>query len=277
MIFNRRGILVELKSPAVMGVINVTPDSFFSQSRVPKPEEALRRAEKMIREGAEILDIGACSTRPGSSPISAAEEMMRLGPVLETIRSNFPDILLSVDTFYSSVAREVAQRWSVDIINDVSGGEDPEMFDVVAEHGLLYVLMHKRGTPSDMQEHCMYNDVVAEVITEIAFRLDSLRAKGVKDVIIDPGFGFAKTLDQNYSLMAELQEFKKIGPPLLVGISRKSMITNLLKCNPSEALPGTIALNSFALTKGADILRVHDVKEAVEAVKIFKKLKSCHI
>lgn len=277
MIFNRQGKLYQLETPAVMGVINVTPDSFYSQSRCMQTDGIVKRAGEMLRDGADILDIGACSTRPGSDTVSASEELMRLVPALDAIREAFPDALLSVDTFRSEIAREAAERWKVDIINDVSGGDDPEMFDVVRDLNLVYVLMHKRGTPSSMQSLCEYADVTAEVISELAFRLDLLRAKGVKDVIIDPGFGFAKNLDQNFRLMDELEEFKKIGPPLLVGISRKSMITNLLGCGADEALPATIALDTVAMMKGADIIRVHDVKPAAHAAAVIKKLRQCHI
>ena len=277
MIFNRQGKLYELETPAVMGVINVTPDSFYSQSRCMQTDGIVKRAGEMLRDGADILDIGACSTRPGSDSVSASEELMRLVPALDAIRRAFPDALLSVDTFRSEIAREAAERWKVDIINDVSGGDDPEMFDVVSDMDLVYVLMHKRGTPSSMQSLCEYADVTAEVISELAFRLDLLRAKGVKDVIIDPGFGFAKNLDQNFRLMDELEEFKKIGPPLLIGISRKSMITNLLGSGADEALPATIALETVAMMKGADIIRVHDVKPAAHAAAVIKKLRQCHI
>ena len=274
MIFNIRGKLVELVSPTVMGVINLTPDSFYAASRAVEPAEVVRRAGEMIRAGAGILDIGACSTRPGSISVSPREELSRLTPVMDLLRSEFPDMLISIDTFNASVVREAAVRWNVDIINDVSGGDDPDMFDVVAEHGLVYVLMHKRGTPADMQERCSYDDVTAEVISSLAFSLCRLRLKGVKDVIIDPGFGFAKNLEQNYRMIVELEEFKKIGPPVLVGISRKSMITSLLGCSSEEALAGTVALNSIAMMKGADIIRVHDVRPAVDAAQIVRSLKN---
>lgn len=277
MIFNRHGKLVELSTPAVMGVINVTPDSFYAESRCPTPLEVVERASEMISQGADILDIGACSTRPGSESVSPEEELARLSPAMDALRAEFPDVLISIDTFNASVADVCARRWKADIINDVSGGDDPEMFDVVARHNLVYVLMHKRGVPADMQSLCRYDDVTAEVISELAFRLSELRAKGVKDVWIDPGFGFAKNLEQNYQLMAELREFTKIGPPLLVGISRKSMITGLLNCDVSEALPATVALNTVAMLNGADIIRVHDVKAAVDAARIIKTLRKCHI
>lgn len=277
MIFNRNGHLFHLDAPAVMGIVNVTPDSFYSGSRFMDPSEALSVVDGMIADGADIIDFGACSTRPGAETVTSEVELQRLSPVLDAVRTKYPDILISIDTFYAATAATAAARWRVDIINDISGVSDPDMPAVIAANSLVYVLMHSRSVPSDMQNHCNYKDVTAEVISELAFRLDLLRAKGVKDVIIDPGFGFAKNLDQNYQLMAELSEFKKIGPPVLVGISRKSMITSLLGRSPGDVLHATTALNTAAMMEGADIVRVHDVRAAADAARIIRKLNEYRI
>lgn len=269
-----RGQLFEIGRPLVMGIVNVTPDSFYGGSRCPSAEEALGQASRMIGEGADILDIGASSSRPGSAPASEKEEWQRLEPVLDSIRSRFPDAILSVDTFRSSIARRCIEDYGVNIINDISGCADEGMPALIADSKAAYVLMHIRGTQQDMQCHAEYGDVTAEVLSELAFKVSSLRDAGVSNLIVDPGFGFAKTLDQNYRLMADLDIFHTLEAPLLVGISRKSMVSRVLEAEPDDALAGTIALNTVALGKGADILRVHDVKETVDTVKIISKLWS---
>ena len=262
--------LREFDRAAVMGIVNLTTDSFFVGSRVDI-SDLCGRVDRMLGEGADIIDLGACSTRPGSAAVDESTELERLVTAVEKIRSEFGDSpIISVDTYRSRVARECVAA-GADIINDISGGNlDPDMFATVAELKVPYVLMHMRGTPADMQTLTDYADVSAEVLQDIAFKLARLRQLGVADVIVDPGFGFAKTLDQNYRLMHALPAFKELDAPILVGISRKSMICAELGIVSAEALNGTTALNMIALMQGADILRVHDVKEAVETVKIFE-------
>ena len=272
MIFNRHGRLTDLPSPSVMGILNVTPDSFFAGSRVASIDALLEKAGMMVSQGADILDVGACSTRPGALPVPPEEEIARLAPALHALRTSFPDAIISVDTFYASVAERCVAEWNVDIINDVSGGRDPEMFPMVGRLDVPYVLTHTRGDSVSMMEKCLYGDVVADVISELAFKLDSLFRAGATDVIIDPGFGFAKDLDQNYQLMGRLEDFKKFSLPLMVGVSRKSMVTRLLDCSAEDALDGTIALDTVAMMKGADIVRVHDVLPAVRSAAVVRKI-----
>ncbi len=270
--FNIKGRLVIYERPLVMGIINLSPDSFYSGSRT-SASEVMARAEAMLSAGADILDLGGYSSRPGALDISADEELHRLIPTLRELRANFPDTLISIDTFRASLA-EACVAEGADIINDIGGGDlDPDMFRTIARLKVPYVLMHMRGTPSDMNTLTDYRDVTADVLDNLAFKCDALHQLGVADVIIDPGFGFAKTLDSNYRLMAELSAFTAIGCPILVGISRKSMIYKELGITPEESLTGTTALNMAALMQGADILRVHDVREAVETVKIYEALK----
>lgn len=254
--------------PKVMGILNITPDSFFSGSRTFLEEDIRRRVRKMIEEGADIIDVGGCSTRPGFTLLSHQEEWERVSLGCRIVREISSEIPLSIDTFNAYVAIKAIENFQVDIINDVSGGVDPEMFDIIAENKLPYVLTHNRKDGNSD-----YSDVTADVIKELSWKLHELYKRGVNDVIIDPGFGFAKTLQQNFILLNELNEFIEIGCPLLVGISRKSMIYKTLDCSPEESLTGSIALDSIALEKGANILRVHDVKEAKESVKLFTKLK----
>lgn len=271
---NIRGRLVEFDRPAIMGIVNITPDSFYSGSRVMDPADIAARARAMVSAGADMLDIGACSTRPGSPSATEAEEMERLGMALPVIRQAVgPEVIISVDTFRASVARRCVAEWGADIINDISGGAiDPDMFATVAELRVPYILMHMRGTPATMQGMTDYTDVTADVIAELSRPLARLEELGVCDVIVDPGFGFAKTLDQNYELMRNLPALEIFGRPLLVGISRKSMLTRLLGIDASEALPATCVLNAFALERGAAILRVHDVAEARQTVEIYSHL-----
>ncbi len=254
-----------------MGIINLTPDSFYAGSRKPDIDSALRLAEKMLTEGAALLDLGAYSSRPDAEDISVQEETDRLLPVVEAIVSRFRDSILSVDTFRSPVA-VAAIGAGAHIINDISGGQlDPEMFATVAELQVPYILMHMKGSPQTMKQEAHYEDVFAEVFDYFVDRYQKLKLLGVKDVIIDPGFGFAKKAEHSYALMSRLQDFNALQLPILAGVSRKSMIYRFLKVTADEALNGTTILNTIALTKGANILRVHDVKEAVEAVKIWER------
>lgn len=267
---NCRGRLVDLShGPAVMGILNVTPDSFFAGSRVASSDsELVDRAGQMLRDGATFLDIGGYSTRPGAPDISPAEETDRVLPAIEAIRRAWPDALLSVDTFRASVARQAVEAGAC-LVNDVSGGTlDPAMFETVAALRVPYVLMHLRGTPQTMQSLAKYNNVVLEVIDEMGRQLARLRALGQVDVMLDPGFGFAKTPAHNFTLLNQLETFNLFDEPLLVGLSRKSTIWRTLGTTPDQALNGTTVLNTVALMKGASILRVHDVREAVEAVTL---------
>lgn len=270
---NVGGRLIDLSSPKVMGVINITPDSFYAGSRAQGIDAAVQQAEKMLNEGATFLDLGAYSSRPGADDISVQEEMDRLLPVVEAIFKRFPDAVLSIDTFRSQVA-EAAINAGAHIINDISGGQlDPNMFPTVARLQVPYILMHMKGTPQTMAHYADYTDVFAEVYDYFTEKYYELKQLGVHDVIIDPGFGFAKKPEHGYALMSRLQEFNRLQLPVLVGISRKKMIYGQLGISADEALNGTAVLNTIALTKGANILRVHDVKEAVEAIKIWEMCK----
>lgn len=262
---NVGGRLMDVSRPKVMGIVNATPDSFYSASR-HRGADAAREAGIQLAAGADILDIGACSTRHGSQEVSAEVEMERLRDALGPIREKFPEAIISVDTWRAGVARRCVEEFGVDIINDISGGDyDPDMFATVAELKVPYVLMHTRGVPATMSQLTDYEDVTADVLRALAFKLDELRQLGVCDVIIDPGFGFAKDIDQNYQLLANLPAFSELGCPLLVGASRKRFVWQLLGITPEDALPGTVAVNTLALVNGADILRVHDVAAAVQA------------
>lgn len=268
MILNIRGNLIEFNRPAVMGIVNVTPDSFFAGSRVPA-DSVTARVSEMMAQGADIIDLGGYSSRPGADTVTAEEELARLVPAIAAIRERFPDIPVSVDTFRADVARECIAQ-GADIINDIGGGDlDPEMFGTIADLRVPYILMHMRGTPATMQSLTDYDDVIADVLRDLAFKTDRLHQLGVNDVIIDPGFGFAKTVDQNYRLLAALGMFREIGCPVLAGVSRKTMIWKELGIHPDEALNGTTAINMIALMNGADILRVHDVRECAETVRLF--------
>lgn len=265
---NLRGRLVEIDKPLVMSIINATPDSFYSDSRMLDAHDIACKANEMAQQGADIIDLGACSTRPGAQVVDASEEIMRLNVAVKAVRQAVGDeILLSVDTFRASVARHCVEELGVDIINDISGGDlDPLMHSTVAQLQVPYVVMHMRGTPATMQQFTNYDDdVAAVVLEELARKVDALHQCGINDVIADPGFGFAKTVEQNYRIMSQLEVFHALDVPLLVGISRKSMIQRVLNCDAAHALNGTTALNTIALMKGAHILRVHDVRAAVEA------------
>lgn len=266
---NTGGRLTSLDTPRVMGILNVTPDSFYAASRTRQESDIARRAEQIVAEGGTFIDVGGYSTRPSADDVSAAEEMERLRRALGVVRRVCPDTPLSVDTFRADVARMCVEEFGADIINDISGGElDPQMFDTVARLHVPYVLTHMQGTPHDMQQHPHYDNVVREVFLFLAQRVQRLHQMGVADVILDPGFGFGKTLEHNYQLLAQLDAFAVFGLPLLVGVSRKSMVYRLLDSTPEAALNGTTVLHTLCLQKGADILRVHDVKEAVEAIRI---------
>lgn len=271
---NAGGKLIDLSSPKVMGIINITPDSFYAGSRKPGVDEALQQAEKMLADGAAFLDIGAYSSRPNAEDISIAEETDRLLPVVEAIVAAFPAAVLSIDTFRAQVAEE-AIKAGAHIINDISGGTlDEAMFATLARLQVPYILMHMKGSPQTMNQLAQYDDVFTEVLDYFVSRYLQLKQLGVHDVIIDPGFGFAKKNEHNYALMNRLHDFDMLGLPTLVGISRKRMIYGLLETTAAEALNGTTVLNTIGLTKGANILRVHDVKEAMEAVKIWETVNS---
>jgi dihydropteroate synthase len=267
---NADGRLIDLSSPKVMGIINITPDSFYAESRKQGIDEVLQQAKKMLSEGATFLDLGAYSSRPGAVDIPIQEETDRLLPVVEAIVTRFPNAVLSIDTFRSQVA-DAAIKAGAHIINDISGGQlDPEMFATVARLHVPYILMHMKGSPQNMNQQAHYNDVFAEVYDYFVNRYYQLKQLGVHDVIIDPGFGFAKKAEHSYALMSRLQDFNMLQLPMLIGVSRKTMIYKTLGVSAEEALNGTTVLNTIALTKGANILRVHDVKEAFEAVKIWE-------
>lgn len=265
---------MDLSHPQVMGILNLTPDSFYSASRKQTEEEVINRVRQIIEEGGTIIDLGAYSSRPNAKDISTEEETERLRFGLEIINKTFPEAVLSVDTFRAEVARVCVEEYGVAIINDISAGEmDQNMFETVAQLNVPYIMMHMQGTPQNMQANPHYDDLVKEVFLYFAEKVDKLRQSGVKDIILDPGFGFGKTVDHNYELMNYVDDFRLFELPVLVGVSRKSMITRLLGVTPDNALNGTTALNTVALLKGANILRVHDVKEAVEVVKIVEALK----
>ena len=265
---------MDLSQPRVMGILNVTPDSFYAESRMQTDEAVEKQVMRLLSEGADIIDLGAYSSRPNADHVSAEEEMCRLRRGLEVLRCVAPEAVVSVDTFRADVARMCVEEYGVAIINDIAAGEmDAEMFSMVARLGVPYVMMHMQGTPQDMQLNPHYDNLLKEVMLYFAEKVDRLRQMGVKDIVLDPGFGFGKTLDHNYELLSQMEELACFGLPLLVGISRKSMIYKLLKSTPQESLNGTTVLNTIALLKGAHILRVHDVKPAVEAVKIVEKMR----
>jgi dihydropteroate synthase len=268
---NCSGKIVSLASPVVMGILNVTPDSFFDGGRYTAAGALLARAETMLQEGATILDIGGYSSRPGATNISLDEERSRLIPTIKAVRQAFPDCLISVDTFRAALAEEAIHE-GANIINDISGGElDAAMFETVGKLKVPYILMHMRGTPQTMNGLTQYEDIILELVTYFEQKAAALHARGVTDLIIDPGFGFAKTIEQNYQVLRHLDDLKVLGLPVLAGLSRKSMTYKLLDVPAAEALAGTITLNTIALMHGANILRVHDVKEAVQTIKLFKK------
>lgn len=271
-LINVNGNLLDLSTPQVMGILNVTPDSFYEKSRVQSEEDIIQRAEQILKEGGSIIDIGAYSSRPNANHISVEEELNRLTFSLKVIRKEYPDAILSVDTFRSQVAEICVEEYGVSMINDIAAGEmDKGMFDMIAQLQVPYIMMHMQGTPQNMQSAPHYDNLLKEVFLYFAEKVQRLRDKGVNDIILDPGFGFGKTVEHNYELLASLEEFSVFELPLLVGVSRKSMISKLLGITSDEALNGTTVVHTIALQKGANILRVHDVKEAVEVIKILEK------
>ena len=268
---NIGGRLLSFDRPMVMGILNVTPDSFFATSRCRGEEEIRQRVCRMRCEGAAMVDIGAYSSRPGAEDVALEEELRRLLPAISIVREEWPDAVVSVDTFRAEVARRAIEA-GADMINDISGGKmDKEMFQTIADLHAPYVLTHMQGTPQNMQSAPSYENLMCEVFRSLGERVELLHEMGVADVIVDPGFGFGKTLEQNYEMMARLGEFRLLESPILVGVSRKSMIYRLLESTPEQSLNGTTVLNTIALMNGADILRVHDVREAVEAVNIYQQ------
>jgi len=271
---NCGGFLLDLSTPRIMGILNITPDSFFDGGKYITEKECIDQVERMILEGASIIDIGATSTRPGALEVSKEEELARLLPIVKTVASNFPNIIISIDTWRSSIA-ENAINAGAHIINDISGGQfDDKMFEIIAKYNVPYVLMHTTGKPNEMQLNTDYQDVVNDIIRFFSSQLKTLRELGVHDVILDPGFGFGKTLSHNYDLMNRLSSFNVLNLPILVGVSRKSMAYKLLNITAQDSLNATTILNTIALLNGASILRVHDVKQAMEAISIVTKMKN---
>ena len=275
--FNIKGKILDLSTAKVMGILNITNDSFFDGGAYLNKNKMLEKCGKMLLEGASIIDIGAQSSRPRAKPIDFEVEKERLLIAITNIKHHFPDIIISVDTYNSSIAKSCIKN-GADIINDISAGEmDKEMLEVVAELDVPYIMMHMQGTPENMQENPQYKNVANDVLGFLERKIKQLKAKGFEQIIIDPGFGFGKTMEHNYELLNNLKCFEKFGFPILVGASRKSMIYNILDGNAETALNGTTAINVMALQNGANILRVHDVKEAVECIKIVNFAKSCNI
>ena len=271
-LINCRGKLLDLSVPRVMGILNITPDSFFDGGKFTEEKAIIKQAGKLLAEGADIIDIGAHSSRPGAKIIAESTEIKRLLPAIKAVLSKYPQTIISVDTYRSAVAKKAIEA-GASIVNDISGGDlDKNMFKTIAGLKVPYVLMHMAGTPGDMQKNPVYKDVVNEVFTSLLKRVSELRKLGVTDIIVDPGFGFGKTVEHNFSLLNHLDAFRALDCPVLAGVSRKSMICKVLGVNPEKALNGTTALNMVALLNGAAILRVHDVKEAVEVVKLFSQI-----
>ena len=270
---NCKGKLIDLSKPKVMGILNLTPDSFYDGGKLTSETEILKQAETMLSEGATFIDLGGYSSRPGADVVLEEEEMKRVLPAVRMLLKEFPDVLLSIDTFRSNIARSTVGEGAA-LINDISGGNlDSEMFSTIAELQVPYILMHMKGTPQTMTSKTQYKDLLKEVLYYFSEKISMARALGIKDLIADPGFGFAKTREQNFELLSDLQLLKHLDLPILVGISRKSMIYKTLNTSPSQALNGTTALHSVILYKGASILRVHDVKEAIECVTLCQNLK----
>ncbi len=275
---NCSGKLVDLSVPKVMGILNITPDSFYDGGRYDTEDKILVRITEMVTGGAEIVDIGGMSTRPGSKPVTEEEEISRIIPAIKLIRKHFPEVIISVDTYRSNVARIAVKDYSVNIINDISGGEmDNNMFGTIADLHIPYIIMHMKGSPLIMQTQTEYDDILAEMIDYFSLRIEKLKSMGVNDLVIDPGFGFSKTINQNFFLLKNLGTFRIFELPLMAGISRKSMIYRTLGTDSEGSLNGTTVLNTVALLNGADILRVHDVKEAVQAITLVGKLKTQEI
>jgi dihydropteroate synthase len=273
MFINCKGHLIDLTIPKIMGILNVTPNSFFDGGKYKNETEIIFQVEKMLSEGADFIDIGAYSSKPSAEFVSEQEEIDRILPVIELIMKHFPKTLLSIDTFRSEVAKASIENGAA-IINDIAAGElDDKMFEVIAQYNVPYIMMHMRGNPQTMQGLTQYDDIVKEVLFYFSEKVKKARSLGINDLILDPGFGFAKTTDQNYEVLQKMELFNLLELPVLAGISRKSMIYKTLNITPQDALNGTTFLNTIALTKGAKILRVHDVKEAVECVTLFNKIR----
>ena len=270
---NVRGKLIDLSTPKVMGILNVTPDSFFDGGRFLDEKSVLAHATKMVNEGADFIDVGGFSSRPGASNLPDAEEASRVLPAIQLLTKHFPDTILSIDTFRSGIARQAVEA-GASMVNDISGGEqDPHMIKTVAALNVPYILMHMRGTPETMTTLTTYDDLIKDIIDYFHKKIKLLHQAGVKDIILDPGFGFAKTVEQNFELLNHLEHFRILGLPILAGLSRKSLIWKTVGATPDDALNGTTALNSIALSKGVSLLRVHDVKEAVECVKLASRMR----
>lgn len=270
---NSRGRIIDMSNPLIMGILNVTTDSFYSGSRYRFAYQIARRAEQILAQGGHIIDIGACSTRPGAAPVEEQTELKRLAKAVGTVRKRFPDAIISIDTYRANVARAMVNDYGAHIINDISAGSmDANMFSTVASLHVPYVLTHMQGTPSNMQQQPTYNNVISDLMSFFNQKIEELKALNVCDIIIDPGFGFGKTEAHNYTILRNLNVFELLGLPLLVGISRKSMIYKALNTDPRHALNGTTVLNTIALQRGANILRVHDVREAVETIALTNKM-----
>lgn len=273
MTINCRGRLLDLSSPVVMGILNITPDSFYEGSRMKTEQEVRRQVDKMLEEGAQIIDIGGASSRPGADFVSVEEELNRVIPIINLLVKHYPEALLSIDTYRAKVAKESIDS-GIHLLNDISASSiDEGLLDVVAAGNVPYVLMHMQGKPQDMQKEPSYDSVVVEVLDFLVKKVALLKSKGIQDIIIDPGFGFGKTIEHNYRLLNHLSVYKELKMPILAGISRKSMIWKVLKNTPAEALHGTTALHVIALQNGANILRVHDVRPAVEAIQLMQVLE----
>lgn len=271
---NVRGKLIDLSTPRVMGIINVTPDSFYGKSRYSEAEEIINAASGMMDEGACFVDIGGYSSRPGAADVSPDEERKRVMNAVRLVSRELPEVIISIDTFRSEIAREAVLEYGAGMINDISGGDaDPAMFSTVGKLKVPYVMMHMQGTPGTMQRNPFYEDVVADILKWFGDRIYRLTTMGVSDIILDPGIGFGKTADHNFEILKKLSDFLVAGLPVMAGVSRKSIIWKTLEIEPGEALNGTTVLNTVALLNGASILRVHDVKEAVEAVRLVEKIK----
>ena len=273
MTINCSGKLIDLSHPKIMGILNLTPDSFFDGGKYKDEEAILQQVDAMLSDGATFIDIGAYSSRPGADNVTEDEELKRILPVLKLLTKTFPDIILSIDTFRSAIAKQCLENGAA-LINDISAGkQDPKMMEVIALFKVPFIMMHMRGTPKTMQTQTSYKDLLKDILFYFSERVAAARSLGIKDIILDPGFGFAKTLEQNYELLRNLKLFQNLDLPILVGISRKSMIYKTLQTDAKNALNGTTALHMFALEKGATILRVHDVKEARECISLFSALK----
>jgi dihydropteroate synthase len=272
MTINCKGQIIDLSTPKIMGILNITPNSFYDGGKYSLENNAISQVEKMLKEGATFIDIGAYSSKPNAEFVSEKEELNRITPVVKAIINEFPESMLSIDTFRSSVAQECIYNGAA-LINDISAGNlDEKMMEVIASNNVPYIMMHLRGTPQTMQNQTNYKHLINELITYFSEKIYNARSLGINDLIIDPGFGFAKTTDQNFEILSNLELFKILELPILAGVSRKSMIYKTLNTTPDEALNGTTVLNTIAITKGANIIRVHDVKEAIECVKLYEKL-----